>query len=69
MVVPEELYSQGIKSEVSSLEQTLLVSRIIFVLKDVAVCFSDVGAVLLYVCRGGTRGHWAQPGRRQKLAS
>lgn len=67
MVIPEELYSQGTKSEVSSLEQTLLVGRIIFILKAVAVCFSDVGAVLLYVCPGGTRGHWAQPGRRQNL--
>lgn len=43
MVVPEELFSQGTKSDVSSLEQTPLVRRIIFILKDIAVCFQMLG--------------------------
>lgn len=49
MVIPEKLYSQKTKSEVSHLEQALLAPSIILVLNDVAACFSEVGAVLLYV--------------------
>lgn len=56
MVIPEKLYSQETKSEVSRLEQALLAHSIILVLKDVAACFSEVGAVLLYVRWDGARG-------------
>lgn len=55
MVIPEKLYSQETKSEVSRLEQALLAHSIL-VLKDVAACFSEVGAVLLYVRWDGARG-------------
>lgn len=50
MIIAKTLDSQGMKSDVCGLEQTVLMCSSTSVHEDVAVCFLDVGTVLNCVC-------------------